>query len=306
MAIYVVGHLNPDTDAVVSAIALSSLEQSSKENYIPCVANEINRETDYVLKKFGFSVPQLVPKEKNKRVILVDHNEPNQLSPNIESEEIIGIFDHHKLGGPQTKKPIAVNMQPVGSTSTIIARIFGMKKIQPTRQIASLLIAGIVSYTINLTSPNTRDEDREAFEILNKTAGIDIDALADEMFKAKSDITGIPIKELAFKDSKIFDLKGQKVRVGVWETIIPDPVIEKKDEIIQALNSKKAEEEIELSFFFIVDLLNNNSVAVIASKKEEEIIKKVFNVQIKDELSGKLKGIVSRKSQMVPPIEGAL
>ena len=304
MPTFVVGHLNNDTDSVVSAIALSYLEKQLGNDYDPAIASPINRETEFVLKEFGLDTPEIIP-DSEKKVILVDHNEPSQISPNIKIDEIQCIIDHHKLGGLKTSQPISVRVKPVGSTSTIIAGIFQKKGIKPSKKIAGILAAGILSDTLKFTSPTTHEDDKEAIKDLNKIAEIDISAFTDKLFKAKSDISGMKMNEIVDCDYKGFEAKGKKFGIGVWETVMPEPVIKNRKEILDALKKKKEACKLDFIFFAVVDILKNESVMFTPGEKESKIISKAYKTEIKDNLSV-LPGVVSRKKQMTPDIEKAL
>lgn len=304
MQTYIAGHLNNDTDSVVSAIALSYLEKKLGENYEPSIVSPINKETAYVLERFGFSVPANIP-GGDKKVVLVDHNEPSQISPSIKNEEIIRIIDHHKLGGLATALPLSVKAEPVGSTATIVADIFKEKNISPTKEIAGILCAGIISDTLNLASPTTTEDDKKALDDLAKTAGIDAGELAGEMFQAKSDIRGIETSELIEKDYKVFSMGDKSVGIGVWETMDTGTVLERKDEIMSSLENKKDKDRLDLVFFAVVDIIKNESVMFAIGKDEADIIEKSFDITAQDHLAA-LPGVVSRKKQIAPAVEKAL
>lgn len=304
MKTYIVGHKNPDTDSIVSAIALSEFGEKVGDELIASKAGEINKETKYVLDRFSLVAPKTVPNIK-KTVILVDHNEKSQIHKNIREEEIVAIFDHHKLGGLSTPHPISVTIKPLGATSTIIARIFNSEKIKPSEKVASILLAGIISDTLNFGSPTTTKEDKAAVEYLNKFARIDLEDLAIEMFKAKSDISGIDTKELIGKDYKVFDMKGKKVGIGVWETVLPEVILERGQEILEELKSKKQSDSVALIYFAAVDILNNKSTLFVVGDEEKIVAEKAFGVKVENSLV-ELIGVVSRKSQIAPPIETAL
>lgn len=218
MKTYVVGHKNPDTDSVVSAIALAELDKKLGKDFEAAIAGEVNKETKYVLDKFGFQVPKIILGEE-KKVFLVDHNEPSQASDSVKTEEIVGIIDHHKLGGLSTSIPISIRVKPVGSTSTIMTQVYKEKGVEISSDIAGILLAGIISDTWKFTSPTSTEEDQKQADFLNKIAKIDMTKLAEEMFAAKSDLTGIDTEKLINADYKEYDIKGKKVGVGVFETL---------------------------------------------------------------------------------------
>jgi manganese-dependent inorganic pyrophosphatase len=301
MKTYIVGHKNPDTDSVVSAIALSELEKAEGKDYIAVRAGDLNKETEFVLNQFAFKMPELLP-EGEKKVILVDHNEVSQISENISTDQIQCIIDHHKLGGLSLSEPISVRTKPVVSTATMIAQIFNEDNIEITKNVAGILLAGIISDTLNLTSPTTTEKDKKIVEALNKIANIDIERLAKDMFAAKSDISDIPTEELLNKDYKNFEIVGKKIGFGVWETVLPEAVLEREQEIINILDKMKQEESLDFVFFAVVDILNNNSVFIIISDTEKEVAEAAFGGKVENGLM-KLEGVVSRKKQMIPPLE---
>lgn len=304
MKVYIVGHKNPDTDSVVSAIALAELKKLQGENSEPAIADKINKETAFVLEKFGLPTPQMIPEEE-KKVVLVDHNEPSQISENIKTEEIIGIFDHHKLGGLSTSEPIPIIVKPVGSTSTVIVDLYQQNNISIPIATAKILLTGILSDTWKFTSPTATGEDKKASIFLNKIAKLNIDKLAHKMFEAKSDLSGVSIEDIVDKDYKNFNIKGKKVGVGVFETVDPKPALKKVQEINKFLAQKKAKENLEILLFAAVDIINKQAFFIAVSNNEEELLVKAFNVKKEN---GYLfaSGIVSRKKQIIPALEKAL
>lgn len=304
MKTYIVGHKNPDTDSIVSAIALEYLEGQLGKDYKAARAGEINKETKLVLSKFSTKELELIS-DGEKQVILVDHNEPGQIHENIKEEEIIGILDHHKLGGLITPSPISVKIKTVGSTSTIIAGKFFKKGVSPTKEIASILLCGILSDTLKFTSPTATDKDKKIAEELNKIAELDLDQVANEMFEAKSDISDITTEDLLSKDYKVFDMSGKKVGIGVWETVSPKTILERKEEIIEKLRELRDKDGLDLVYFASVDILSGNSDLFIADDEENNIAEKAFGQSASENIMH-LEGVVSRKKQITPMIEGAL
>lgn len=296
MKTFVIGHKNPDTDSVVSAIILSRVE-----GHIPAVTAEVNKETAFVLKRFGFDSPVIIPKD-SKQVILVDHNSPEEMHENIKKEEISGIVDHHKLSGPFTDEPVSVYIKPCGSTATIVSIISDDHSYGLDRDEASLLIAGIISDTLNFTSPTATDLDRETLEKLNQIAGLSIEELAQEMFAAKSDISDIKSADLIEKDYKVFDMSGKKIGIGVWETTLPQTILDRQPEIDKILNEKKVKENLDYILFGAVDILKSETHFLLGEEAEAELVSEVFGAKAKKGIAT-LGGVVSRKKQIVPKLE---
>lgn len=304
MKTYIIGHKNPDTDSVVSAIALAELEKVLGKDYIPAIADDVNKEAAFILDKFGFEIPKIISREE-KKVILVDHNEASQISEDIKNEEIIEIIDHHKLGGLSTPEPIPVRIKPVGSTSTIVASLFKENNEEIDENIAKILISGIISDTLNFNSPTTTEEDKETAETLNKIANINIDELANEMFKAKSDLSGISSEELVEMDYKEFNINNKKVGVAVFETVDIEPSLERKDEFVEILKNKKEKDKLDYLIFSVIDILAKKAYFIAPNEIDEGLINKAFKLE-KDNDKIFAKDIVSRKKQIIPAIEKVL
>jgi manganese-dependent inorganic pyrophosphatase len=296
MKTYVVGHKNPDTDSIVSAIAVADLY-----GFTAARAGELNKETEYLLQKFNFQAPEVLPTEE-KRVFIVDTTNPDEIAEGVTDEQIAGVIDHHKLGGLKAQEPVTVTVKPVGSTATVIFGIIKEEGKEISKEIAGLMTGAIVSDTLNLASPTTTDLDRDALGELAAKAETDPGQLAEAMFKAKSDISDIKTEELITKDYKISEMSGRKVGIGVWETVLPELVLERKEEITEALKKRKEADGLDAILFAAVDILKGNSEMFVISEAEASAVSGTFGVPAKEGII-ELTGIVSRKKQMVPPLE---
>ncbi len=308
--IIVLGHKNPDTDSIVSAFVLAEILEK-KPGIMPWFkgfkfksgrAGGLNKETKFVFDYFKVSSPCLVKSVKNKNVILVDHNEFKQAVEGIEEANLMGIIDHHSLEGVKTNSPILYYNEPVGSTSTIITKIIFKNNIKINKKIAGLLLAAILSDTLKFTSPTTTEEDKKIAKELARISKEDIDSLSVKMFKAKSDISGISVKQIISQDYKEFKEGNKSFGVGVWETVDPSVLEEKKEEILTALDKFKRERKVDLIFFAIVDVLNRHSKMFLISEDEKKVAEKAFKRNSEDNLLF-LPNIISRKKQMVPPLK---
>ncbi len=301
--IYVIGHKNPDTDAIVSAIVWAEFKNKQGLKVKPAYTTELNNETKFVLKKFKVKPPKKIKNLKPiDKIIIVDHNVYNQAVQGAKETEIIEIIDHHYLGDFQTIRPIYCRVEPLGSTSTIIAKIFKEENYKPTKIQASLLLAGIISDTLFLTSPTTTKQDKDIVKWLNKIAKIDLKKFAKEMFEAKSSLKGLKIEDIIFKDYKEFEFSNKKFGIGVWETVDVSPFKGKEKEIINKLSLAKKNKKLDLLFFGVVDIYKKILYLYLVDKYEKEVAKKAFLVETKNKQMVQIKGIVSRKKQMVPPI----
>jgi manganese-dependent inorganic pyrophosphatase len=227
--------------------------------------------------------------------------EPEQIIEGITEENLAGIIDHHKLGGLKTFSPIYCRVEPVGCTCSIICKICKEKGIKVDKKAAIMMMAGIISDTLNLTSPTTTAEDRACLKDLSKIAGVDLKKFVADLFEAKSSLKGISLDKVIESDYKDFDMNGKKVGIGVWETTNPESVNSSAAKIMKLLADKKTKEKLDYILFGVVDILKNNSYCYVAGEEEAALVKTVFGADAKNDIAF-LKGIVSRKKQMVPPL----
>lgn len=300
--IFIIGHKNSDTDSVLASLTYTELKNKLGLKAQAVLAKGgLNKETQFVLEKFDTKPPVSdFEIKKDNQVILVDHNEPSQIDERVNIGEIVEIIDHHKLGGLSLPLPILVRIEPVGCTSTLIAKIFEENNLEVPKEMANLLICGILSDTLNFNSPTTTEEDKKIAQELNRTADLDLDKLSQEMFKAKSDLTGVSPINILTADYKTFDMSGKKIGIGVFETVDPNPALSLKDKLLSEMTKLKDKEKLDYIFFGIVDILGQKTHLLVP--EGEEIIKKAFKVEVEDQVAI-LDGVVSRKKQIVPPLE---
>ena len=307
--IIIVGHKNPDTDSVVSAVAVQeffakALGKESKAYR----AGVLNNETKFILEKFGVETPELISAvAEGDSVALVDHNEAGQTFDGLDYGSVDYIIDHHKLS-VVTEKPIYCRVEPIGSTASLIAKMFFEKSVEISEVSAKLLLAGILSDTLNLMSPTTTQEDKDLVTKLNDIAKLDVEEFVAEMFKAKSSLEGISLQDIITLDYKDFEMGEHKVGVGTWETTFPQSVNEKKAEIMGALTQKKLDAKLDYIFFMVVDILKQNCELYIVGEGEKVLAERVFGGKTEDLPTGQaggmmvLPGVVSRKKQIVPQL----
>ncbi|MBI2620635.1 manganese-dependent inorganic pyrophosphatase [candidate division WWE3 bacterium] len=311
MRIFIIGHTSPDLDATASTIEYKEyLEKANayeKAEIIPTVASDINGETKYIFERFDAEIPLKIDSFEvldEDKFILVDHNEQSQRSPIVESEKIIEIIDHHKINISFTL-PLKIDVRPVGSTSTIIYELFETKEIAPSKKIASIMLASILSDTQGLKSSTTTGIDSTAAHRLTSDLHLDIDRLTFDIFKAKSDISGLNAIQVVKKDYKVFDFSGRNVFIGQVETVEPEKVLEQKEELVKALEEVKVSEGAEQAYLVVTDILNVNSQIVYATDAEKEIVEKAFTTQGISNVAD-IGPMMSRKKDIAPAIETSL
>lgn len=297
-----IGHMNPDTDSVLSAILISKF---GKEIFgfeiTPAIAGDINNETKFVLNLLNISKPQQMDKITGETVVLVDTTEPGQIIDGLTGVNLAGIVDHHNLGGLKSGKPILARIEPVGCTATVIYKILIEKGTKFDKTSATLMMACVISDTLNLTSPTTSEDDKKALAELNKIAKLDLKKFISNLFAAKSSLEGIGTENIITKDYKDFEMGKNKVAIGVWETTNPGTVNSKKTELINALAKRKEAEKLDYIFFLVVDIMKKSGTMYLLGDKEKNLAEKVFGGKAEDNLL-ELKGVVSRKKQVVPPL----
>lgn len=302
--IKVFGHKMPDTDSICSAIAYSwYLNEIKDMPAIACRLGKVNKETEYVLKRFDFTSPTLIEKvDEYDDVVIVDTNNPDELI-DLDGSTVLEVLDHHKLvGGIDSDEPINFTLRKTCSTASVIYLKLKNRNIwNIPRNILGLLLAAIVSDSVNFTSPTTTPIDREIAREIAQAIHIDINKLALEMFTAKSDVNDLSAEEMIYSDSKVYDGENGKIRVSVIETLFPDSILAKEDSIAQKLIEIKKEEKLADIFFFVVDLNNNQSVLISNCPIQKSKIREAFEVK---NIANRtlLPGIISRKKQIVPVV----
>lgn len=303
---FILSHKNPDTDSIAASIVAEEyFNEVVKTKSKAYRVGELNNETKFVLGRFGVNAPEKINTvPEDAKLILIDHNNPLEAVDNLDPSQVEAIIDHHKLT-LQTEKPIFCLIEPLGSTCAVLAKLYFQAGKEITLKIANLIIAGILSDTLNLTGPTTTKEDRKIIKDLNKIAKIDTEGFSQKMFEAKSDISGLSAKDIIVKDSKLFQMGSKKVFIGGWETLKPDLVLKLKEQIISELRSKKSVDIFDYAFFLLVDILKGDSILFIIGEEEKLLAEKVFKVKAQNDFVP-LKGVVSRKKQIVPPLMAEL
>ena len=303
MSVYVVGHKNPDTDSIVSAIAVADV--FNKFRGIDAKASAqgaLNPESAFVLDKFGLAAPEVKTSYAGEKVILVDHSDLAQSPDDLKEAEILGVVDHHKLGDVTTPNPLEMWVWPVGCSCTVIFNIYKFAGIEIPKGIAGGMLCAILSDTVMFKSVTCTDADKEAVEALAKIAGVtDYMALGLEMFKVKSAVDGTPARDLVFRDYKDFDMNGNKVGIGQLEVVDLSLLDAVKDDLYAELQKVKAEGR-HSCFLLLTDIMKEGSEMLIVSD-DPSVVEKAFGKG--GDKSVWLEGVMSRKKQVVPNFEKA-
>lgn len=296
--VLVFGHKNPDTDTICSSLAYAMYKQEIGEKVETVRLGEINNETKYVFDYLGIEAPKMIESvSDNQPVIMIDHNEFNQSVDNIENAQILEVIDHHRVDNFHTSQPLMMNLQPLGCSATIIYNMMKASGFVPNKVIATLLCSAIVSDSLLFQSPTCAPVDQEVCLELASIAGLDVNEYGMAMLKAGTDLSMYSARELIGIDNKTFDTQDGQINVSQVNTVSVDEVLQNKDEIIAALNEKKADEGLSQCILLITDIIKADSTALIVG--DEDKFAKKFNTEVVDNQAF-LPGVLSRKKQIVP------
>ncbi len=302
---YVVGHKIPDSDSICSAIALSYLKTTLGEETVPARLGELTPETMFILDKFGFEQPELKTSYAGEGVYIVDHSDIELAPDDIDEATILGIIDHHKLGDLTTSTPLEIWVRPVGCTNTIIKMMYDFNNVEIPKNIAGAMMCAILSDTVIFKSPTCTTADIKCVEALAEIAGIeDFKELGMDMFRVKSAVEGTPVRDLVKRDFKDFNMNGKKVGIGQLEVIDLAVFDDIKDALYADIAELKAEGDRHSVFLLLTDIMKEGSELLIASDSDT-LAEQAFGVTPKE---GKawLDGVLSRKKQVVPPLQETL
>ena len=239
-----------------------------------------------------------------KKVILVDHNERGQSIPGIEEADILEIVDHHRVADIQTVGPLLFRGEPLGSTATIVTKIFDELDVEMPSHIAGLLLGAVVSDTLLFKSPTCTPVDTKIAKKLAKIAGVDIQEFAMEMFKAGTSLVGKTVDEIFNQDFKKFSFDNLQVGVAQVNSMDIEGFLPYKKDMLDYMNKFAEDNNLEFTLLLLTDIINANSEIFVGGPRPE-LVEKAFNVQL-TECQGTLAGVISRKKQVVPAITAVM
>lgn len=296
----VFGHTNPDTDSIASAISMANLQNEMGRYSESFRLGNLNKETKYALNTFNLSEPmQLNTIEPNSKVIMVDNNEFSQSILGIENADIQMVVDHHRLN-LHTAQPVHCIAEPVGCTATILYKLYKQEDVVITPRIAGMMLSAILSDTLMFKSPTCTEQDRITAERLSKIAGIDLYDYGYKLLEAGTDISDYTADEIIDIDSKDFQYNDLKITISQINSSNLEDVFKRKSELEKAIENKINKENVSLYIFVVTDILEANSQVIVLGNRTD-IFERAFNVKLISNTTI-LKGIVSRKKQILPAI----
>ena len=304
MSILVFGHKNPDTDTICSAIAYAELKNKLGKDVKAVRLGEVNEETKYALNYFKVEKPELVENVAGKEIILVDHNERTQTADGFEEAKVLELIDHHRISNFNVDEPLYARVEPVGCTATIILKLFKENGLAPSKETAGLMLSAIISDTLLFKSPTCTQCDAKAGKELAEIAGVDLKEYGLEMLKAGTALGDKSEAELLNMDMKIFEIDGEKIGVAQVNTVNEAEVLERKEKLLAEIDNIIAKEWLKFFMLAITNILTNDSTALV-SGNGNDVIEKAFGEKVDSNLVI-LKGVVSRKKQIIPPLTKAI
>ena len=301
--ILVFGHQNPDSDAIGSSYGYAYLKRQLGFEAEAVALGAPNEETAYALDYFGVTAPRIVTSAKAEgaqQVILTDHNEFQQSIADIADVEVAEVIDHHRVANFETANPLYMRVEPVGSASSIVYRMFKENQVAIPKEVAGLLLSGLISDTLLLKSPTTHVSDPQVARELAAIAEVDLETYGLALLKAGTNLASKSADELIDIDAKTFELAGNKVRVAQVNTVDIAEVLERQAEIEAAIQTASAENGYSDFVLMITDIVNSNS-EILALGANPSKIEAAFNFTL-DNNHAFLPGAVSRKKQVVPQL----
>lgn len=299
MTAIALGHMNPDTDSIAAAIVAADLMTRRGIETKPYAQGNPTPETQFLLDKFNAKAPEAISDLSDKDVVLVDTTDVNQLPTSIADANVLFIADHHQLGGLKTTGPVEAWIKPYGCTATILKEVYEFYGIDIPANMAGLMLGAIISDTVLFKSPTTTEADKLAAQELAKIAGIsDLETFGMELLKVKSSIEGIPAKDLLFRDFKNMEMNGNKVGIGQVELVDLSMIDSVREELASEVKKVK-EEGYHTVILMLTDIIKEGTELLYLTDNES-VIEKAFGNNTKW-----LDSVLSRKKQIVPPLEKA-
>lgn len=303
--ILVFGHQNPDTDAITSAISYAYLLNQQGLEAEAVALGQVNEETAYALNEFGQEAPRVIESigTQTDTVALVDHNESQQSVADLAEVEVHSVVDHHKIGDFTSAAPLTFIAKPYGCSQTIIFELFQEKGIEIPKEVAGLMLSAIISDTLLFKSPTTTEKDQEVGLALAEIAGVDVEAYGLALLKSGTNVDAKSASEIADGDAKSFEMDGKPVRIGQINVVDVDDVLKRKDEVIAAMKDLVTENEYAAFLLVVTNILTSDSEGLLVSSEDfMQHAEQAFGGQVNDNQIA-LPGVVSRKKQVVPPLE---
>ncbi|AKX86750.1 inorganic pyrophosphatase [Enterococcus durans] len=303
--ILVFGHQNPDTDAIGAAIAFSHLQNQLGKDTEAVALGEPSEETQYALDYFKLAAPRVVASAKDEaaQVMLVDHNEFQQSISDITDVEILSVVDHHRIANFETANPLYYRAEPVGCTSTIVLKMYKENQVAIPKEIAGIMLSAIISDTLLFKSPTCTPDDVAAAKELAELAEVELEAYGLDMLKAGTNLSDKTAAVLLDLDAKSFPMGEANVRIAQINTVDLNEVMDRQAELEQAMAEEMTKNGYDLFVLIVTNILDSDSELLVAGNAIDKV-EEAFQTKLTNNRA-LLKGVVSRKKQVVPQLTAA-
>jgi manganese-dependent inorganic pyrophosphatase len=272
-------------------------EQIKEIHYGAAVVIDSGRKPIGLLTRSDLVAPE------RRRVILVDHAEQAQSVAGIEQAEIVEILDHHHIGSIETRVPVRATFDPVGSTSTLVVERFRQNGMEPTHEVAMMLLGAILSDTVILNSVTTTERDHAVVSYLERVLATDATQLGREMFEATADVSEVPAEDIISRDAKEYQLgSGQMIAIAQVE-VVGRGLLDRSTELLQAMQRAREDRRLHLYALMITDVLAKSTDLLVAG--DVAAVARTLGKQAQDSRI-ELPGVMSRKKQVAPQLMAAL
>ena len=239
---------------------------------------------------------------QKRRIILVDHNEATQAVEGFDQAEILEIIDHHRIGSLETSGPVYFRNQPVGCTATIITQMYDENGVEIPPKTAGLLLAAILSDTLVFRSPTCTPLDEATAKRLAKTAGVEINEFASEMFEAGEKLDGKTPEEVFLQDFKVFMCGDIRFGVAQGSYMTRKNLLAAENLLRPYLEEARNKQNVEDIYMLLTDVPKEESVVIGSGRYAAEVLADGFETQPAEDGSFTLPGVVSRKKQFIPAL----
>ncbi|OED41501.1 manganese-dependent inorganic pyrophosphatase [Endozoicomonas sp. (ex Bugula neritina AB1)] len=299
--IQVLGHSNPDSDSICSALVAAEWLKAARDLDAVAVAQGTpTSETQFILDQAGVTAPELVGSITGKQVWLVDFTDLGQGPADLDKAEVLGVVDHHRLGDLTTIGQLEAWIWPVGCTSTILFNLFRMENAKIERPFAMLMLGAIVSDTIAFRSPTCTDKDRDAAAYLAEIAGVDLEVFADELLRVKTNLGGLSIDSLVNRDLKQYNLSEGSVVVGQVEIASFEQTNDKIDALEADLAARCEKEGFKLAALMLTNISSSTTQLLIQGEWADKL------KSSPEDRFVEMENTLSRKKQAWPWIQEVL
>ena len=296
--ILVMGHKNPDTDSICSAISYANLKKEIGFEVEAVRLGTISKETQFILDYLNMDAPRLIESvNSGDQIILVDHNEAGQSVDGRDNATILEIIDHHKID-LKTSDPINLRFETVGCSSTIISKIYEEKGVAITKEMATVMLSAIMSDTLIFKSPTCTEEDVKQGKKLAEISGLDYEVYGKDLLIAGTSLDDKTAYEIVNIDCKPFEFGTQKAAVAQVNTVEISAVLARKEELETVMKELMAKDGLDFVTLMITDIITNSTELYVVGDKTLTI--KTFGMSEGAETVF-LPNVVSRKKQIVPP-----